>query len=106
MYPWSLIRASAVEHRRDRQRQDPQIAAEREVLDVLALDGEPFLELQPAAAEYLHRPGEPRLHHQPEAMFRLVATDELDLPRPRSDEAHVALEHVEELWQLVEARAP
>src|SRR3954471_2745955 len=106
MYPWSLIRASTVEHRRDRQRQDPQVAAERQVLDVLALDGEPFLERQPAAAEHLHRPREPRLHHQPEAVLRLVAPDELDLLRPRSDEAHVAREHVQELWQLVETRAP
>ena len=37
---------------------------------------------------------------------RAVALDELDLLRPRADEAHVAAEHVPELRQLVEARAP
>ena len=65
---------------------------------------EPFLEAQAAAPEDLHRPGQPRLDREPEQVLGPVAAHELDLLRPRADEAHVALQHVQELGQLVEAR--
>ena len=58
-----------------------------------------------AAAEDLHRAGHARPGRQPEAMLGPVALDELDLLGPRADEAHVAPQHVDELRQLVEARA-
>ena len=88
----------------NREREDPQIAADREVLDVVALDGEALLEAQLAAAEDLHRAGEARLDGQPEQVLRAVEPDELGLLGPGADEAHVAAEDVQELGELVEAR--
>src|SRR5438309_11706783 len=106
MYLWSLIGASTVEDRGNRQREDSQVTAQRQVLDVLALDGKPLLEPLPAAAEHLHRTRQPRLDHEPDEVLRLVAAHEPHLLRSRSDEAHVRLEDVPEPWQPLAARAP
>ena len=59
--------APAGHDRAECQREDPEIASEREVLDVLALDGEPLIEVEAAAAEHLHRAGQARLDDEPEA---------------------------------------
>src|SRR5207237_10656260 len=69
-----LERALAGRDRGEGQREDAEVAAEREVLDVVALDGEALLEVELAASEDLHRPRDPRLHREPEAMLGRVAT--------------------------------
>ena len=58
------------------------------------------------APEHLHRACHPGLDLEPEQMLRLIASDELDLLGPRTDEAHLAEDNIEELWKLVEARTP
>ena len=67
-----------------RQGEDAQVAAQAQVLDVVTLDREPFLERQLAAPVDLHRPRQPRLHRQPEPVLVLVALDQLDLLRARA----------------------
>src|SRR6266516_5877109 len=87
-------------------REDPQVAKDREVLDVLALHGKSLFERQVATPVHLHRPGQPRLYRKPEPVLGAVLLDELELLRSRPYEAHLASEHVEKLRQLVDARPP
>ena len=60
---------------------------------------------QVVAAADLPQAREARRHRQAAALPRLVLPHFLDHGGPRADEAHVALEDVPELRQLVEARA-
>src|SRR4051794_5411550 len=97
------VGTSAAEDSRDRLEQDPEVAAEREVLHVIELDREALGERERPAPKDLHRAGDPRLDGEPEAVLRAVAMDQLDLLWPWADDAHVALQHVHELRQLIEA---
>src|SRR5262245_48139341 len=54
----------------------------------------------------LHRTRQTRLHGEPEAMFRAVALNELELLGPRPNQAHIAPEQVPYLRQLVKAEPP
>src|SRR5215212_5581209 len=100
-----LVRPRRAPDRGDRPQQDLQVLADAVVLDVLALDREPLLEVQLAAAVNLHRAGQAGTHLEPEALRLAVALDQPQLFGARADQAHVAEQHVEELWQLVEAGA-
>src|SRR5579862_9938445 len=104
--PARLVRAAPSEHGRQRHEHDLQVAREREVLDVLTLDSESFLERQLPSPEDLHRAGDPGLDLEPEEVLREVALDEVELLRPRPDDGHLATQDVDELRQLVEARSP
>src|SRR4051794_7185771 len=101
-----LVGAGAAQDRRDRLGEDPQIAREREVLDVVELDGQALLEIEGAAAEHLHRPRHPRLDGEPETVLGPVALDEPHPLRARPDDAHFAPQHVDELRKLVDREAP
>src|SRR5947207_7117826 len=101
----SLIRAPSAGDRGNRHRQDAHVSPDREVLDVVALDGQALLEGQLAPAEHLHRARDPGLDVDAEAVLGLVALHALDLLRPGADVAHLAAEDVYELRELVEARA-
>ena len=57
------------------------------------------------SAADLPQAGDAGLHRQPAAMPQVVALDLARERRPRADEAHLAAQHVQELRQLVEARA-
>src|SRR5205085_5763763 len=96
--------ALAADERREREGDDHQVAADREVLDVLALHGEPLLERQVPAAGDLHRPRQARLDREPEPLRVRVALDEIGLLGSRPDDAHLSAQDVHELRELVEAR--
>src|SRR4051794_18126390 len=83
----------AGEHRGERHQEDPDVAPERQVLDVLALHRQSLLELEVAAAEHLHRPCHARARLEPEHVLLGVALDELELLGPRADQAHLAAQH-------------
>src|SRR5215203_2839218 len=100
------VGTSAAEDSRERLEQDPEVAAEREVLHVVELHCEALGEAQRSASEDLHRPSDARLHSEPESMLRPVATNQVDLLRPRANDAHVPLQHVHELRKLVQAEPP
>lgn len=57
-----LAGSSSANDGRERQREEPEITAQGEILDVVALDSESLGERQRATAEDLHRPREPGLH--------------------------------------------
>src|ERR671910_2166734 len=103
--PSPSIRPALPQHGHDREGEDTQVSADRDVLDVLALDRETLVETKRAAPVDLHRSRQSRLDEQAEALLRRVLLDYLDLLRARADEAHLIAQDVDELRQLVEARA-
>src|SRR3954449_13040213 len=80
-----LVRAAPAEHCREGHEHDPDVADERQILDILALHRETLVERQLAAAVDLHRPGDPRLDLQPEVVLRRIALNEVELIGPRPD---------------------
>ena len=85
--------------------QDLHVLAQAVVLDVLALDGQALLEVELAASVDLHGARDPGPHLEAKALRLPVALHQPDLLGARADEAHVAPEDVEQLRELVEARA-
>src|SRR5881392_3298952 len=67
-----LVDPASRENRRDRHREDPQIAPQAEVLDVVALDRDPLLQRKVTSSEDLHRPGDARLDAEPDAVLGTV----------------------------------
>src|SRR6478735_3205311 len=99
------VGTSAADDSRERLQEDPQVPAQREVLNVVELDRQALGERQRPSPEDLHRAGDPWLHGEPEAVLGPVAPHELYLLRSRADDAHLTLQHVHELRQLVEAES-
>src|SRR5947209_19988221 len=77
--------------------------------DVIEVVHDTLLDARVAAPTVDLRPaGDARLHAVTEHVLRNLLAELIDEHRalgPRADEAHVAAEHVEELRNLVEARA-
>src|SRR2546423_3302412 len=92
-------------HGREREQQDAQVATQREILDVFALDGQPLVESQLAPAVNLHGSGQSGANVQPKALVRRVLLDDVDLLGSRPDHAHVTAQDIDELGQLLEARS-
>src|SRR5258705_1074149 len=90
--------------------EDLQIEGETPTLDVVEVVLDPLLDRRVAApAVDLGPAGDPRLHLVAEHVAWHAAPELLDEARalrPRPHEAHLAVQHVEELRQLVEARPP
>src|SRR5664280_218808 len=101
----ALVSPAPRHDRRHRHQHNAQVAEDRHVLDVLALECQALVEVQGAATVDLHRAGQPGLDRKPEEVLGIVALDQVELLRTRPDQAHVALEHVPQLRDLVEARA-
>src|SRR3954451_10519568 len=91
--------AAAAQHRRNRAQQDLQIEPWRPVVDVLQVELHPAVEVDLVAAADLPETRQSRLHRQPPPMPPVVRRHFLRNWRPRTDEAHVALEHIPELRQ-------
>src|SRR5581483_6858354 len=73
----------------------------------LQIQQHPILEPQPVPASCLPKAGDPRPYRK--AAPLPAAAQTLDIPdrqRPRTYQRHFALEHVEELGQLIETGAP
>src|SRR5262245_6302122 len=102
--PRASIGPASPQDGHDRQGEDVQVATDRDVLDVVALDGEPLVEPKGAAPVDLHRPRHPRLDRHRETLLGRVLLADPYLLGARADEAHLGAEDVDELGQLVEAR--
>src|SRR5438552_13457152 len=64
------------------------------------------LEVRVRASAYLPKSSQSRLHAQPRIVLQIreiPVVQVIEVVRPRSDETHVALEHVVDLRQLIEA---
>src|SRR5436190_4459288 len=96
----------AGQDRRNGTQQDAQVEPERAVLDVLEIEPHPLAEAQGTAPADLPQAGDAGLHVEPAQLPGLVLLDFLRNRGARADQAHVPLEHVEELRDLVEARDP
>src|SRR4029079_16079640 len=88
-----------------RARQDREVEAQAPAVDVLEVESHPLLEGQVVAPTDLPQAGEARSDAQTAAEGTVKALGLPDRKRPRTHEAHVAEQDVEELRQLVEAGA-
>src|SRR5258708_8932563 len=92
-----------------REPHDLEIETDRPVLDVVEVVLDAFFDRRIAApAMHLRPAGDARLHFVPEhVLWNLVLElrNEQRALGPRSDDRHVALEHVPELRQLVDVRS-
>src|SRR6266571_7774630 len=98
----SLRRALAGENCGDRSQQNLQVEARRPVIDVIEVELHPAIEVNRVAAADLPETRQSRFHRKAPAMPPVIRRDFLRNGWPRSDETHVALEHVPELRDLVE----
>src|ERR1043166_1717307 len=95
------------EHNRDGAGENQAVEPQRPAVDVHQIELNPLLVGAPTAAADLPQAGDARLRGE---AAHLVATGELRevalQDRPRSDDAHVAAQDVDELGQLIHAREP
>src|SRR5438552_7841098 len=102
----ALERALGTEHRRDGLEHDEQIVRDGPVLDVEEVEANVVVERELAAASGLPEAGDAGTNLEPIAVPVLVGGDLLGERRPRPDQAHLALQDVQELRELVQAVAP
>ena len=101
----SGLLARATDHGRDRPEQDLEVQPERPAVDVGEVAARPTGRSSGSwRASTCHRPVIARLHAQAPAVPDVVLVDLARERRARPDEAHLALEHVPQLRQLVDAR--
>src|SRR5712691_6763026 len=98
----ALVRAA--EERERRLREDLQVEPRRAVLDVPDVQLDPLRPGKRRTAAYLRPAGDARLHVEPPCLPRRVALDLIAQRRARPDDAHLATDHVPELWELVERK--
>ena len=82
--------------------EDGEVGGERPVLDVVEVEPDAVLPGQVGASADLPQSGHARLDQQPAGHVLVVPGDLGRQRRPRPDQAHVALEHVDQLRQLVQ----
>ena len=99
-----LPRALARDHGRQRQPDDLQVAGERVVVHVLDVILHRLVVGEVGAAVDLGEAGDAGLHVVAAVVLGRVLLHQLRDLRPRADDAHVALQHVPEVRQLVQAR--
>src|SRR4029077_7840813 len=99
------VRAPAAQHGGDRSQEDPHVETERPVVDVLHVALDPVFELR-FPADHLPEAGDAGLDAEATPVgARLDPADVAQRQGPGTDQAHVAADDVEELWELVEAQA-
>ena len=86
------------------RQQDRQVEAHGPSVDVLHVEGEPFVPADGVAAADLSEPGKAGPHLVPAGLRGRVAREVRHQQRPRPHQGHVAAQHVEQGRQLVEAR--
>src|SRR3954451_25354519 len=87
---------------RDRAEQDLHVAPQRPVGDVQVVDLYHLLERYPGRSEDLPVPRHPGHQVKAAAVPALHLVVLVDDQRPRPDQAHLAAQDVDELWQLVQ----
>src|SRR5690348_17161060 len=103
--PPASLRARADQHNRNRAPENFDVEPERPVVDVLEIEADPILEiLHVVPSAYLPETGQARPHAQATAMREVVeAFHFVNRQRPRTNEAHLAAKHVEELREFIDA---
>src|SRR5207245_8405542 len=86
--------------------EDGKVPEQRSGLDVADVEPVHVEEAQRAATAHLPEAGDARLHHEPRSDPVGILGDRIRDVRARADEAHLAAQHVPQLRELVEARAP
>ena len=84
--------------------EDAQVEPERPALDVVKVQLDPAVEVIVAPGGDLPQAGDPRLDRQPAPVPERVTGDFAGQWRPRADQTHLALQHVPQLRQLIQAR--
>src|SRR3990172_1942617 len=109
--PASRRSALRTEDGLDGPRDERDVAPERPVLDVVVVEAGPFgdrLQVSAPAVD-LGPPGDPRIDtvsiHVPVNRLSELS-DVVRSLRSRTDQGHVPADHVEQLWELVDAHAP
>src|SRR6185369_9621288 len=85
--------------------QDSQVAAERPALEILHVELDHLVEREMVAAANLPQPGNSWRRLQAPQMPRLVEFKLVGQSRARPNQAHLAVYHVDQLRQLVDAEA-
>src|SRR2546423_6498249 len=100
------VGAVRVEHDPDRPRHQLEVETEAPVVDVKEIELERLFEVVVGAAAHLPDARQPRFRREPPNDVRPMH-DILEFrrqPRTRADDAHVALDHVDQLRKLVKTR--
>src|SRR5665647_8902 len=100
------ICAARADHRAGRLPHDVQVALQRPGLHVLQVEAHHVVEREVTAPADLPEPRDARQHDVPPPVQFFHELTVAQRQRARPDKAHVALEHAEELGQLVEAQTP
>src|SRR4051812_20921051 len=104
--PAGSVGAASANYGTGRTQEDRDVLGDGEVVDVSPLESEPLLEGQISAAVDLHRAREPGLHAEAQSLALVIERDDGLLLRARSNQRHLAPEHVQQLWRLVETEPP
>src|SRR6188508_333237 len=98
---------AAAEQGRNRARENQQVGEDRPGLDVLELETDDLVEIKDLVPPaHLPRSGNAGHDEEPRHVALEVVRELFRKARPWPNKAHLAPEHVEELRQLVERRAP
>ena len=101
-----LVGAAAGDHGRDRPDDDRDVEPDRPVLDVREVEPHEVVEVQAGAAGDLPQAGHPRENGVPGAVPLLEQLVVAERERTRADEAHLPLQHVHDLRDLVQREPP
>src|SRR5208282_5320205 len=85
--------------------EDAQVQTQTPVLDVSEIKVHVEFERRTVARRDLPKTCNARFHVKAPELVKFVMVDLVDRMRPRSNQAHLAAQHVPELWQFVEAVA-
>src|ERR671937_417032 len=99
-----LVRAALREHGGERPQDEPDVAPHRPVGDIQVVELDHLVEWDVGPTEHLPETGEAGSQGQPAAAPAVHQPVLRFDQRPRSDETHLAPQHVPQLRQLVEAR--
>src|SRR6185436_17404814 len=94
------------EERERRPRQDRKVEAQRAVLDVPDVELDALGPGELRAAVHLRPAREAGPEVEPMPLVLVVLLDLVAQRRPRADDAHVAAQHVPQLWELVDRGSP
>src|SRR5437899_5131936 len=99
------MRAAHPEYNPNSAEENGEVAEQRPRTYVMRFELDDALEiLDLVSPPHLPRAGDARLNIEPRVVVRLVQIDFGRNGRPRADQRHLALQHVKQLGQLVEAR--
>src|SRR5215210_4548136 len=90
----------------DRRDDDPEVEPERPVVDIPDVEDEAVVPAYEVPALHLGEPSDAGLHVVPSCLLRRIARQVLEQEWPWSHDAHLALDDVPQLRQLVEAGSP